>query len=144
MGAKIFLSHTFHVRNKYLRTHPKPSPAFRMVRLRVILIVSYVFFTLSIFIILLTLSLYRRDRERSFVPSCPSFIRRPWRTPPCPKSGNTRWVLGGSRQKGYRRVAGVSARRSDAAAIRKARGITSKTHLLSHGAPSRCTWNNSE
>jgi hypothetical protein len=69
MGAKIFLSHTFHVRNKYLRTHPKPSPAFRMVRLRVILIVSYVFFTLSIFIILLTLSLYRRDRERSFVPA---------------------------------------------------------------------------
>ena len=69
MGAKINLSHTFHVRNKYLRTHPKPSPAFRMVRLRVILIVSYVFFTPSIFIILLTLSLYRRDRERSFVPA---------------------------------------------------------------------------
>ena len=69
MGAKIFLSHTFHVRNIYLRTHPKPSPAFRMVRLRVIRIVSYVFFTLSIYIILLTLSLYRRDRERSFVPA---------------------------------------------------------------------------
>ena len=69
MGAKIFLSHTFHVRNKYLRIHPKPSPAFRMVRLRVILIVFYVFFTLSIFIILLTLSLYRQDGERSFVPA---------------------------------------------------------------------------
>ena len=110
MGAKIFVSHTFHVRNKYLRTHPKPSPAFRMVRLRVLLIFSYVFFTLSIIIITYdTLSLYRR--ESSIVRSCP-LIRRPWRIPPPVRNqAKTRWVLGGSRKKWYRRIAWVSARR---------------------------------
>ena len=68
MGAKIFLSHTFHVRNKYLRTHPKPFPAFRMVRLRVWLI-----FFLSIFypkyFYYITYSL--SQRESSIVRSCP-------------------------------------------------------------------------
>lgn len=47
--------------------------------------------------------------------------------------------LGGSRQKGYQRVAGVSTRRFDEAAMKKARAITSKTHLLSKGTLSRCT-----
>ena len=68
MGAKIFVSHTFHVRNKYLRTHLKPSRSFRMVRLRVLIIFSYVFFTLSI-IITYTLSLSRCERARSFIPA---------------------------------------------------------------------------
>jgi hypothetical protein len=86
----------------------------------------------------ITYSLSLRERARSFVFAL--FYRRPWHIPPpCPKSEKTRWVSGGSRQKGYRRVAGVSARRSDPAATRKAHGITSKTHLLSPGAPSRCT-----
>ncbi len=132
MGAKIFLSHTFHVRNKYLRTHLKLSPAFCFLDGAT---TSMTIFSFSViypkyfnFIILLTLSL--RERARSFVPAL--FYRRPWHThPSCPKSEKIRWVSGGSRQKGYWRVAGVSALRSDPAATRKAHGITSKTHLLS-------------
>ena len=71
---------------------------------------SYVFFTLSIIIITYdTLSLYRR--ESSIVRSCP-LIRRPWRIPPPVRNqAKTRWVLGGSRKKWYRRIAWVSARR---------------------------------
>ncbi len=47
--------------------------------------------------------------------------------------------LRGSRRKVYWRVAGVSTRRFDEVATKKARAITSKTHLLSPGALSRCT-----
>jgi len=58
-----------------------------MVRLQVILIVSYVFFTPSIFIILLTLSLSADKKEsgRSFL----SFFYQATMAhpPPCPKSG---------------------------------------------------------
>lgn len=86
-GCEDISSHTFHVRNKYLRTHPKPSPAFRMVRLRVLIIFSYVFFTLSIIIITYdTLSLYRR--ESSIVRSCPLIRQATMAHPPTrPKSG---------------------------------------------------------
>jgi len=47
--------------------------------------------------------------------------------------------LGGPRQKGYQRVAGISTRRFDEAALNKAQAITSKTHLLSKGTLSRCS-----
>jgi hypothetical protein len=47
--------------------------------------------------------------------------------------------LEGLQQEEYRRVDGVSTRRFDEAATKKARAITSKTHLLSPGALSRCT-----
>ncbi len=85
-GCEDIFSHTFHVRNKYLRTHhPKPSPAFRMVRLRVLLIFSHVFFTLSIIIITYdTLSLQTRELDCSFLPSYQATIAHP---PPRPKSG---------------------------------------------------------
>ena len=56
MGGKIFVSRTFYVRNKYLRTNPKLSLAFWMVRLRVLIFFSDVFFTLIIIIITYTLS----------------------------------------------------------------------------------------
>ena len=51
--------------------------------------------------------------------------------------------LGGSWQKGYQQVAGVSTHRFDKAAMKKAKAIASKTHFLSKAALSRCTQNNS-
>ena len=84
---------------KQISSHPSEAvPGFSDVRLRVLLIFSYVFFTLSIIIITYdTLSLYRR--ESSIVRSCP-LIRRPWRIPPPVRNqAKTRWVLGGSRKK---------------------------------------------
>jgi hypothetical protein len=47
--------------------------------------------------------------------------------------------LGGSRQEENRQVAGVSTRRFNEAATKKARAITSKTHLLSPSALRQCT-----
>jgi hypothetical protein len=140
MGAKIFVSHTFHVRNKYLRTHPKPSPAFRMVRLWVLIFFPMCFFSLSI-IIIITLSLNRWcERElASFLPCCP-FIMWPWRIPPPVRNqAKTRWLLGGSPEKWYRRVAWVSARRIEPSEQKKHDEIALKTHLLFPGASSRCT-----
>jgi hypothetical protein len=139
-GAKIFVSHTFHVRNKYLRTHPKPSPAFRMVRLWVLIFFPMCFFSLSI-IIIITLSLNRWcERElASFLPCCP-FIMWPWRIPPPVRNqAKTRWLLGGSPEKWYRRVAWVSARRIEPSEQKKHDEIALKTHLLFPGASSRCT-----
>ncbi len=137
MGAKIFVSHTFYVRNKYLRTYPKPSPAFRMVRLWVLVFFSYVFFTLSSFIII-TLSLNRWESLRRSFPALISGDHGA-SPPPVQNQAKTRWLLGGSEKKWYRRVAWVSARRIEPSEQKKHDEIALKTHLLSPGAPSRCT-----
>jgi hypothetical protein len=125
MGAKIFLSHTFHVRSKYLRTHPKLLPAFQMVRLRVWLIFFLCIFYPKYFYYI-TYSLSLRERARSLVPAL--FYRRPWRTPPpVRKQAQTRsWVLGGSWNNWYRRIAGVSARRIEPSEPKKHNEIASK------------------
>ncbi len=84
MGAKIFVSHNFHVRNKYLCTHPKPSSAFRMVRLWVLIFISCVFYP-KYFYYYLLLSLNRRG---AIVHSCPFIIMATMAPPPpCPNLG---------------------------------------------------------
>ena len=98
-----------------LSSHPSEAvSAFRIVRLRVLIILSYVFFFLCIIIITYSsryiLALSRVRESSSFVPAL--FYQAPWRIPPPVRNqAKTRWVLGGTRKKWYRRIAWVSARR---------------------------------
>ncbi len=67
------------------------------------------FFTLKVFLLLrYSLSQQMRELDRLFLP----FYQAPWRIPPpVQNQAKTRWVLGGTRKKWYRRIAWVSTRR---------------------------------
>ena len=79
--AKCF-SH-FHVRKNMLCTHQKPPRLFQMVRQRVLLILSCVFFPLSITNITNILS----NQNQLLYVSYPSNICDHGASPLCPKSG---------------------------------------------------------
>ncbi len=86
------------------------------------------------------ISLSTQRWERAWRSLLLPFYQWPWRIPPPDRNqAKTRWVLGGSRKKMYQRIAWVSARRIKPLEQKKHDEIALKTHLLSHGSPSRCT-----
>ena len=104
--------------------------------------ISYYNFQISVifpkYLLLLIHSTCKNNAQLTSIVSYDTMAAMAQRPPsprPCWITTRTR----GSRQKGYQRVAGVSTRRFDKAAMKKARAITSKTHLLSKGTLSRCT-----
>ncbi len=120
-----------------ISSHPSEAVlGFRMVRLRVLMIFSYVFFTLSIIIITYTLSLNRW--ETLIVRSCP-FIRQPWRIlPPVQNQAETRWARGRSQKKMVSVDSLGQCTLYWTIGTTKAQWISIKTHLLSSWVTSQC------